>query len=165
MLGKHTLGPKEKTFLRITFDTRGSPGRFRKVVTVSTDIPGQEELEVTVEGIVREAPCAKIQVAPRRVDLGAVFPGHVKMEPFAVTNHGSLPLVITKIYVKGTGVVLHDGKRQGDLIILPGDTKVFEWALEADKGPGDHQEMIVLESNAKNAPKGGYSIMVRYRGS
>ena len=165
MLGKHTLGPKEKTFLRIAFDTKGSPGPFRKTVTVSTDIPGQEDLEVTIEGTVREAPAAKIQVTPRRVDLGAVSPGRVTMEPFAITNPGSLPLVITKVYMKGTGAVLHDGERQGDLIILPGETRAFECAIRADRGRGDHQEVIVVKSNAKNAPKGGYVIIVRYKGS
>jgi len=159
------LGPKEETFLRITFDTKGSPGPFRKIATVSTDIPGREDLEVTIEGTVREAPCAKIQVAPRQVDLGAVSPGPVTMEPFAVTNPGSMPLVITKIYVNSTGAVLRDGGREGDLIILPGETKVFEWTIKADKGQGDHQEVIVVESNAKNAPKGGYVIVVRYRSS
>jgi uncharacterized membrane protein len=165
VLGKHTLGPKEKTLLRITFDTKGSPGSFRKTVTVSTDIPGQEELEVTIEGIVRESPAAKIRVAPRRVDLGVVNPGRVKTGPLSITNPGSLPLVITKIYVKDTRDLLHDGERQGDLVILPGETRSFECAIRADKGRGDYQEVIVIESNAKNAPKGGYVIIVRYRGS
>ena len=103
MLGKHTLGPGEKTVLRITFDTKGSPGPFRKTVTVATDIPGREDLEVTIEGTVREAPAAKIRVTPRRVDLGTVGPGYVTTGPFAVTNPGSLPLVITKVLHKGHG--------------------------------------------------------------
>ncbi len=165
MLGKHTLGPREKTFLRITFDTKGSPGPFRKTVTVGTDIPGREDLEVTVEGTVREAPAAKVRVTPRRVDLGVVRCGHVTMGPFAITNPGSLPLVITRVYVKGTDGVLHDGERQGNLIVLPGETRAFEWAMRAGEGRGDHEEVIVIESNAKNAPEGGYVIMVRYKGS
>ena len=161
MLGKHTLAPKEKTSLRIVFDTLGSPGPFRKIVTLTTDIPGGQELEVTMEGSVTEAPCAKIQVTPRRVDLGVVSPGPVRMKPLAITNPGSLPLTITKIYVLGTGAVL----REGNLLLSPGGTATVEYVISADAAPGDHQETIVIESNAKNAPKGGYLILVRYRGA
>jgi hypothetical protein len=70
MLGKHTLNPKEETSLRITFDTTGRPGPFRKIVTLTTGSPGEKELEVTVEGTVLEVPGAKIRVVPRQVDLG-----------------------------------------------------------------------------------------------
>ena len=162
MLGKHTLSPKEETFLRITFDTLGSPGPFRKIVTLSTNIPGQKEVEVTVEGVVREAPGAKIEVVPRRIDLGAINPGDLKTEAFTMTNRGSLPLSITRIYVKGRDLVLYDGPKQGDLVIRPGATEHFEYALRPQKG--EHQETIAIESNAKNAPKEGYVVVVRYRG-
>jgi hypothetical protein len=159
VLGKHSLGPKEKTSLRIVFDTTGSPGLFRKIATLTTNSPGEEELEVTVEGSVIEAPCAKIQTAPRRVDLGSVSPGPLNMKPLAVSNPGSLPLVITKIYTKGT----NDSHVSGSLTLTPGETKTVEVAIHASPEPGDHEETIVIESNAKNAPKGGYLVLVRYR--
>ncbi len=165
MLGKHTLGPKEKTSLRITFDTKGSPGPFRKTVTLTTGTAGQGELEVTIEGTVRESPAAKIRVTPRLVDLGVVSPGLVNTGPLSIANPGTLPLVITKIYVKGTGDLLYDGERQGGLVILPGGTKPFECAVRAEEGGSGRQETIIIESNAKNAPEGGYVIVVRYRGS
>ena len=159
MLGKHSLGPKEKTSLRIVFDTTGSPGPFRKIATLTTNSPGEEELEVTVEGSVIEAPCAKIQAAPRRVDLGSVSPGPVKMKPLAVSNPGSLSLVITKIYTKGTD----EARVSGSLTLTPGETKAVEVAIHASPEPGNHEETIVIESNAKNAPKDGYLVPVRYR--
>ena len=96
MLGKHTLNPKEKTPLQITFRTEGSPGPFRKIVTISTNIPGQEDVEVTIEGTVKEGPAAKIEVSPRRVDLGAVPRGTVKKQSFTIKNSGTLLLVITR---------------------------------------------------------------------
>ena len=163
MLGKHTLGPKEETSLRITFDTTGNPGPFRKVVTLTTDASGEKELEVTIEGSVIESPCAKIQVVPRRLDLGTVSRGPVKIKPLAISNPGSLPLVITKIYVRGTGAVLREGSQEGNLIIAPGETRAFEASISASSGPGDYQETIVIESNAKNAAKGGYLILIRYK--
>ena len=61
--------------------------------------------------------------------------------------------------------MLHDGERQGGLIVLPGETRAFEWAIRAGEGRGDHQEAIAIESNAKNAPEGGYVIIVRYKGN
>jgi len=163
MLGKHVLAPKEKTSLLITFDTEGSPGPFRKRVTLTTDIPGQDELEVTIEGAVKEAPCAKIQVTPRRVDLGAVSSLEMKTQSFTIANTGSLPLVITKISVKGKDVLIHDAHKQGNLVIAPGGTGSFEYAVRPDKG--DHEETIAIESNAKNASKGEFAVIVRYSGN
>ncbi len=64
MLGKHTLNPQEKTTLKITYNTAGRPGAFRKNISITTDVPGQEEVEITMEGAVKEAPGAKIQVSP-----------------------------------------------------------------------------------------------------
>jgi hypothetical protein len=162
MLGKHTLGPKEKTSLRITFDTTGRPGPFRKIVTLTADSPGEEELEVTVEGTVLEAPCAKIQVAPRQSDLGTITSGPLKMKPFTVTNPGSIPLVITKIYVQGTGSILYQEGKEGPLVILPAGKKFLDFAISPETGEGKHEVVIVIESNAKNASKGAYMIIVSY---
>ena len=99
MLGKHTLNPGEKTELKAVFETAGRPGPFRKTVTLSTDIPGQEEIEAFVmTGTVKEAPSAKIQVEPRRVVLEKVESGTVRAQTFSVKNTGTIPLVITRIY-------------------------------------------------------------------
>ena len=163
MLGKHTLKPKEETSLRIIFETEGKPGPFRKVVTLTTDLPGEAELEVTVEGTVLEAPGARIRVVPRQLDLGTVVSGRVRVGPFTVTNQGDLPLVIGKIYVQGTGSTLYDGVKEGALVVEPGRTRSFEWSLEASPTKGDHEETIVIESNAKNASKEGYMIAVHFR--
>ena len=46
MLGKHTLNPNEKTDLKVVFPTTGSPGPFEKKVFFTTNIPGQEKIEI-----------------------------------------------------------------------------------------------------------------------
>lgn len=162
MLGKHTLQPDEKTFLKIVFNTKDSPGPFRKKVTMSTDIPGQEEIEVTIEGTVKEAPAAKIQVAPRKIDLGKIKPLYSTKQGFVITNTGTLPLVIKRIYAKGSGTVYFDGTREGDMVIEPGATRKIKFEIVADKLGEQVRELITVESNARNAPKGGYIIMVQY---
>ena len=165
MLGKHTLKPKEKTYLKITFDTTGSPGPFRKTVTISTGNLDQKEITVTIEGTVKEAPAAKIQVTPRRVDFGTIKRGSVKRQQFTVTNTGTLPLFIKRVYVKGSGTPFFEGSREGDMVIEPGRTKRIELAIRTDKDGGRFQELILIESNAKNATKGGYVIVVQYDSS
>jgi hypothetical protein len=162
MLGKHTLAPKEKTFLRITFNTEGSPGPFRKTLTISTDIPEQEETEITVEGTVKEAPAAKIQVTPRRIDLGKIKPPYSVKQGLVIANTGTLPLVIKRIYAKGSGAVYFCGSREGDMVIQPGRTRKIEVEIVADKPSEQVRELITIESNAKNAPKGGYVVAVQY---
>ena len=165
MLGKHTLSPKEKTYLKITFNTVNSPGSFRKTVTMSTNIPGQEETKVTIEGTVREAPGAKIQVTPRKVSLGTIQAGSVRKQDFTVTNVGALPLTVSKIYSRGSGNIYFDGAEQGNIVIEPGTTRRIELAIIADNEPGHYQEFILIESNAKNSTKRGYVIIVQYDSS
>lgn len=162
MLGKHTLASKEKTFLKITFNTEGSPGPFRKTLTISTDIPGQEELEITIEGTVKEAPAAKIQVTPRRIDLGKIKTPHAIKQSLVITNTGTLPLVIKKIYLKGRGVVYFDGTKESDMVIQAGLTKKIDVEIVGDKLGEQVRDQITIESNAKNAPKGGYVVIVQY---
>ena len=162
MLGKHTLQPDEKTFLKIIFNTKDCPGPFLKKVTMSTDIPGQEEIEVTMEGTVKEAPAAKIRVAPRKIDLGKIKSLYSTKQGFVITNTGNLPLVIKRIYAKRSGTVYFDGTREGNMVIEPGATRKIEFELVADKLGEQVRELITIESNAKNAPKGGYVIMVQY---
>jgi uncharacterized membrane protein len=165
MLGKHTLSPKEKTYLKITFNTIDSPGPFRKIVTISTNIPGQEETKVAIEGTVRETPAAKIQVTPRRVSLGTIQAGSVRKQEFTVTNFGALPLTVIKIYSRGSGNIYFDGAEQGNIVIEPGTTRKIELAIKADREPGHYQEFILIESNAKNSSKRGYMIIVQYDSS
>jgi hypothetical protein len=161
MLGKHTLDPNEKTDLKVTFDTAGRPGDFQKSVYFSTSIPGQEKLEVfSMKGTVKEAPAAKIQVSPRRLAVDEQSSG--QKQEFSVTNPGSLPLVITRIYSKEGEPVYFDGTKEGNIVLEPGQTKKLELQLRAGEKPKQSQEFIVFDSNAKNAGKTGYFIIIEY---
>lgn len=131
-------------------------------MTISTDIPGRQEMKVTIEGTVREAPAPKIQVKPRRVDFGTAQRGSVLRQGFAITNTGSLPLVIKRIYLKESGTAFFDAARGGDMVIKPATTRTLEVAIRADKTGARCEEFILIESNAKNAPKGGYVMIVQY---
>jgi hypothetical protein len=162
MLGKHTLSPKEQTSLKIVFDTKDRPGPFRKKVIITTDTRGEEEIVVTVDGTVREAPGPKIQVNPRKVVVGEVKPGFEKKQEFTIANTGTAPLVIKRIYSKESGIVYFEGAKAGDIVIEPGKTRRLELEIKAHKAEGQSRESIVIESNAKNATKTGYLIMVQY---
>jgi uncharacterized membrane protein len=165
VLGKHTLDAKEKTSLRIVYDTKGLPGPFRKIVTISTDIPSQKEVKVTMEGTVREAPGAKIAITPRKVLLGTMKPGSLNRREFSIANTGKLPLVIQKIHLKGGATTYFDSSKGEPMVIEPGSTKKLELDIKINNADGQHQELIVIESNAKNAPGSGYVIMVQYGGA
>ncbi len=165
MLGKHTLGPKETTSLKIIFATEGRPGPFRKTVTLSIDGPTVEEMEIAMEGTVREAPVPKIKVVPRRVDLGGVAEGKIIEQEFAVTNTGTVPLVVSRISAQLSRKVFFPESKEERMVIAPGATKKLKLPLKVDRPSGEYEEEVLIESNAKNAPKGGYVIMVRNDGS
>jgi hypothetical protein len=162
MLGKHTLTPGEKTQLQAVFDTAGRPGPFRKTVTLTTDIAGQEDFEAFVmTGTVKEAPSAKIQVEPRKVVLEKVEPGAVRTQTFSVKNNGTIPLVITKIYAQKSNMLYFDGAKEGNMIINPDQTKKVELQFKAGSNEKDPEEMIIIVCNVRNASKGNYMIMIQ----
>ncbi len=163
MLGKHTLKPGEKTALKVVFDTAGNPGPFRKTATLTTDVPGQEEVEVAVTGMVREAPAAKIRVEPRRIrPVPAGSQGGMKGE-FTIFNNGSLPLVIGRVHSKESARVYFDSKKEGSIVVEPGGARKIEIVLGEDKqADRAGQELVAIESNARNAPQTGYVIIIEH---
>ena len=163
MLGKHTLAPNEKTELKVTYSTSGRPGPFEKIVTLTTNIPGEEKIEIfTMHGEVREAPSAKISVTPRRVVLDETERSAGKKQTFSITNNGSLPLEITRIRYRDGSKIFLDGARDGNLVIGPDQTKTIELQLDSDNGTEPSQKYVLIECNARNAGASGYFLIVQY---
>jgi len=161
VLGQHTLQPGERTELKAVFDTKNAPGPFEKITTIQTDAPGQEQIELVMAGMVKEAPGPKIAVLPRRTDLGAVKPGEAKQVKITVTNPGELPLTITAVKVRPGGAI---AVAAGALPAQIAAGQKAELMLIISIGrPGTFTERISLQSNAKNAPKSGFVLMVSGR--
>ncbi len=131
---------------------------------MGTKSADQGELEVTIQGTVKEAPCAKIKATPRRIDLGGVSEGTVVRRKVTITNTGTLPLIITRVFMKSTGAAVHAASAQKPVTIAADGEQTIECVITAGKPKGQYQDSIILESNAKNAPKGGYVVMVRNDG-
>jgi hypothetical protein len=163
MLGKHTLNPNEKTDLKVIYPTTGRPGSFEKIITFTTNVPGHEKIEIfTMKGEVLEAPGAKIAVVPRRVVLAGAERSAGKKQAFAITNEGSLPLIITGIRSKDGKTVYYDGAKEGNITIEPTQTKNIELQLPGNAGGNEDRLLILFSSNARNAGESGLFIMVQY---
>jgi len=163
MLGKHTLAAGEKTELLVTYLTQGRPGPFDKKVTFFTNIPGEEKIEIfTLSGDVREAPGAKIAVAPRRVTIEGDALNAGKKQVFSVKNEGSLPLVIKNMQSKDGKNVYYDAAKDGDFTIDPGKDMDVELQLRGRSDVGSNSELILIESNAINAGSSGLFLMIQY---
>jgi uncharacterized membrane protein len=159
VLGKHTLKPGEKTGLKITYNTTGRPGVFRKDIDIETDAQGQEEMHLTMQGTVKETPGAKIQVTPRKLDLGTIKTGESQDFTITVRNTGELPLDINKISGQGSGHVYFEGLKGGDIVIESGKSEAVVLTVKPVQ-TGQFADRVAIQSNAKNAPKGGFIIMV-----
>lgn len=158
MLGKHTLKPGEKTELQVTFATANSPGLFEKIVTIDVEAPEQKQYEVVMIGNVKEAPGAKIAMTSRKVELGTIKQGEPKKQKISVNNPGELPLTIQKANVKsGAGIMV--SVEALPVTIAGGQAADVELAVTALK-VGAFNERVIIESNAKNAPKTGFVIQV-----
>ena len=163
MLGKHTLEPNEKTELKVSYATAGRPGTFEKKVTLTTNIPGHEKIEIfMMKGEVLETPAPKIAVVPRRVILAGAERSTGKKQTFSVTNEGSLPLVINDIRSKDGKTVYYDGSKAGNITIEPAQTKTIELQLPGNNGEKEEKEYILIRSNAKNAGEAGIFVLVQY---
>jgi len=106
-------------------------------------------------GEVREAPSAKIQVDPRRIDI-TVPQGTEQRQIITIRNTGNLPLVIKKIYSQETGKVYLEPRPE--LVIEPGKSVTSEINI-IRRVQGMFREMIVVETNARNALNGRFMIM------
>ena len=163
MLGKHILNPNEKTELKVSYDTDGRPGPFEKRVTLTTNIPGYEKIDIfMLKGEVLEAPGAKIEVTPRRIVLAGTERNTGKGQTFTVANQGSLPLVITEIVSRDGKTVYYDGAKEGNITIEPAQTKTIELQLPGNSGEKEEREFILIHSNAKNAGESGLFLLIQY---
>jgi uncharacterized membrane protein len=159
VLGKHTLSPGESTELTITYNTTGRPGAFRKDIDIETDVTGQSEIQLTMSGTVKEAPGAKIQATPRKLEAGTIKLGETKELFITVKNVGELPLSITKVIGQGSQHVYFDDSKMGMMSVAPAQTQTLSLIVQpVRKGP--FTDRIAIQSNAKNAPKGGFIIMM-----
>lgn len=159
MLGKHTLGANETIELKIIYHTTGRPGPFQKNIIVETNAQGQEEVILSMAGVVKEMPGAKIHVIPRKLDVGTIKGQSIVKLEYKVSNTGLKPLIINKIYSSERNVIYFEGTREGDMLLDPGKTEniILEYK---PSGQGPFMERITLSSNARNASKGNYIIMV-----
>ena len=163
MLGKHSLKPGERTELKVSYDTDGRPGPFEKKVILTTNIPGEEPVEiVTITGMVNEAPSAKIAATPRRITLSGNERRDGKKQVVSIENEGSIPLVVTGIRSRDGRNVYFDGTAQGVITIEPAGTKTVEIQLTGLAGEASEREFIQIECNARNAGDSGYFIIVQY---
>jgi hypothetical protein len=162
MLGKHALQPNEKTELKVTYLTKGRPGLFEKHVIFTTNVPGQDKVEIfMMKGTVKEAPGAKITVTPRRVTLEGSELTTGKKQSFTVTNEGTLPLIIKSIRSKDGNFVYYDGAQAGNITIEPAQTKTIELQLKGKEGTAE-KELILIDSNAANVGQTGLFLMIQY---
>jgi hypothetical protein len=125
---------------------------------LTTDITDQEEIRLSMTGSVKEAPGAKMQVNPRKADLGTVNVGKAAKIRYRVTNTGALPLVIKKIYSQTNNQVYFDGVPK-HLEIEPGQAEDITIEI-TPKNLGPVSDRLIIVSNAKNASKSGYIVMV-----
>ncbi|NLT65743.1 MAG: DUF1573 domain-containing protein [Acidobacteria bacterium] len=163
MLGKHRLDPKEKTELKLTYDTAGRPGPFEKKAIVSTNVAGFVNVEIfTIKGEVQEAPAAKIAVTPRRVTLQGAERAAGKKQAFAIKNEGTLPLTVTGIRSKDGQTVYFDGASEGNITIEAGQTRTVEIQLKGKEGEKAERDYVLIDSDAKNAGESGYFLIIQY---
>ena len=158
MLGKHQLNPKEDAVLKIIYDTDGRPGPYEKRIYLITNSLVQPNLEITLKGDVLPAPAAQIRVEPRKINIGSLQKGSQKEINFKVTNEGNQSLEITRIY-SATGKSLIIPKEEAKTRIRPNESIKLGITFQPTT-IGPFVEVLLIDSNARNALNGQYAVMV-----
>jgi len=158
VLGKHRLNPKEDAVLKIIYDTDGRPGPYEKRIYLLTDSLVQPKLEITLKGEVLPAPTARIRVEPRKINVGSLRKGSRNKIDFKVSNEGNQSLEITKFYsATGKSLVVQEGEIYKH--IPPKESAKLEIILQINT-IGPFVEVLLIDSNARNALNGQYAVMV-----
>jgi uncharacterized membrane protein len=158
VLGKHLLGPKEDTVLKMVYDTDGRPGPYEKRVYLMTNSLVQPKLDITLKGEVLPAPAALIRVEPRKINIGFLQKGSQKNIDFKISNEGNQSLEITEVYsATGKSLIIQKGEvKRG---IPPKESTEIEIAFQTNT-IGPFVEVFFIDSNARNALNGQYAVMV-----
>lgn len=92
-----TKPPRWKTTLKVNCNTLGLPGAFRKTATLTTDIPGQEKVEIFMPGMFSKAPRQKVQFLPPKLYQGAVSLSSTIFHRTTLTNEHIISLSVKNI--------------------------------------------------------------------
>ena len=145
--------------LTITYNTFKFPGEFKKYVIVTTAKPEEQDFVITLRGFVKEAPMGKIHIEPREIDLGRLGLETPQKQSYKISNVGTAPLTINKIYSIKSKTIYYDENKEGAIIIQPQETKVIELEIKPYK-EGRFVEVIIFKSDARNSDENGYKIVV-----
>ena len=114
---------------------------------------------ITLSGVVDPVPMAKITIAPRKAKLGTIRMNVEKRVPLTISNTGTAPLTITKIYSKKNNTLYYDADEKGEIEIAEGKSRKIEIAIKPQKA-GRLIDVIQVKCNARNAgAKGIYKIL------
>jgi hypothetical protein len=158
VLGKHRLSPKEDSVLKIIYDTDGRPGPFEKRIYLLTNSLVQPKLDITLKGVVLPAPAALIRVEPRKINIGFLQKGSQKKIDLKISNEGNQSLEVTNVYsAAGRDLII----RNGDPLkrIPPKESIGLEISFQTIAS-GSFVEVLLIDSNARNALNGQYAVMV-----
>ncbi len=131
-------------------DYRGKViGYFGKVIEIYTDNPNFPKIEVEVTGrVYYPDQLPKLEIEPRKVKLGLLYPGESKQFKVKVYNKGNKVLKISY-----GGVNLPKGENTDSSVVIP-PGKAVEIAFEfRGERRGDFKEVLWLTSNDPFNPR------------
>jgi hypothetical protein len=71
--------------------------------------------------------------------------------------------VIESIRSQDGKTIYFDGAKEGNLVIEPAQQRKVELQVAAGKGSEGGRELIIIDSNAKNAGKTGYFLILQHK--
>ena len=119
---------------------------------------GKDETVIRLVGYVDPIPMGVIRVEPRKINIGSFQKGSKKEKNFKVRNIGNQSLEITKVY-SATGKTLIIPKEEAKTRIPPKESMKLEITFQTTT-MGPFVEVLLIDSNARNALKGQYAVMV-----
>ena len=140
--------PGGETEVKVTYRSKGSPGKFKKTVWVETNDPDNRRFSLVVTGYVKGIPRPKVSIKPMALDLGEIEVGDQETLQITIRNTGELPLAVVGAEASGLEILppfVADS-------IAPSDSATMRFLFVA-KEPEVVQKFVIVETNDPIRPK------------
>jgi len=157
ILGSKTVAPGQTTEVKLTYDSKGRPGKFNRQAYIHSNDPDEPAKKITISGdVVKRTPePAKISLEGS-LDIGVIEAGNPNRTELKITNAGGQDLIILEIE---EGRHTTTDTEDSPPTIAPGSSYNLKLSISSPK-KGVLSDTIVIISNAgrKEVAISGYLL-------
>lgn len=158
LLSDKTISPGKTAEIKVTYDSRGRPGKFRKTITLYSNAENQNQLTLSVYGEVVEGEKPKGYTNPGFKDLGEVEMGNEILTSFYLHSTGKIPLIVNEI-ITTQGIQVLPWEKD---TLNPGDS--LEIKVKITPNTQERFDgVVIVKTNDPNLPQKFFRVQAKVK--